>query len=178
MGPCDIIEQDGAASSTSAAHSVVTRMSKTKEQTTSIPNIGADGIPILPGARSEDTHATERLLALLVLSGLIAILSWYGCRGQGHQVVDVDDVSSHVVPYRVQFSTATWQDLAQIPGIGEVLARRIVDARNRGCQLETLDDLRAVHGIGPQKLIELGNYIEFSPTSRAASDRQHSESSE
>jgi competence protein ComEA len=43
-------------------------------------------------------------------------------------------------------------DLEALPGIGPVLAARIVAERGRGGPFATVDELRRVRGIGPKTL--------------------------
>lgn len=47
---------------------------------------------------------------------------------------------------------ATAADLRRLPGIGPVLATRIVEARETGGPFASIDDLRRVSGIGQSKL--------------------------
>jgi competence ComEA-like helix-hairpin-helix protein len=54
---------------------------------------------------------------------------------------------------RLELNRADAGALRALPGIGPVLAERIVAHRSRHGPFETLDDLRAVRGIGP-RLIE------------------------
>ena len=51
---------------------------------------------------------------------------------------------------RVNINTATADELTVLPGIGEVLAARIVDHREQNGPFERLDQLMAVSGIGPK----------------------------
>ena len=51
---------------------------------------------------------------------------------------------------RVNINTATADELTALPGIGEVLAARIVDHREHNGPFERLDQLMAVSGIGPK----------------------------
>ena len=62
-------------------------------------------------------------------------------------------------PHRVRLSTATAGELASLPGVGPVLAARIVAAR-AATGLARLDDLRAVRGIGDGVLEGLAPYVE------------------
>ena len=47
-------------------------------------------------------------------------------------------------------ASASAQDLAKLPGIGPVLAQRIVDRRERVGGFHSVEDLLAVPGIGPR----------------------------
>jgi prefoldin subunit 5 len=55
----------------------------------------------------------------------------------------------------VNLNTAEKDELAQVPGIGPVLAERIVEAR----PFASLDDARRVSGIGPSTLDKIAPYI-------------------
>lgn len=55
----------------------------------------------------------------------------------------------------LELNTATAQDLEALPGIGPVLAGRIVQHRETHGPYKSLDDLLAVPGIGKKKLARL-----------------------
>jgi len=52
-----------------------------------------------------------------------------------------------------------WPELAQLPGIGESLGRRIVESRRQDGPFIDHDDLRRVQGIGPRTLERLKPYL-------------------
>jgi competence protein ComEA len=59
----------------------------------------------------------------------------------------------------LDLNTATAADLDALPGIGPVLAKRIVDYRNAHGPFKKTDDLEMVSGIGPKKLEKIKPYL-------------------
>lgn len=59
----------------------------------------------------------------------------------------------------VNLNTATLADLQTLPGIGEVLAQRIVEYRDRHGGFRAVTDLRQVDGIGDAKFAQLKDRV-------------------
>lgn len=59
----------------------------------------------------------------------------------------------------VDINTAGVEELDQLPGIGTVLAGRIIAYREANGPFETVEDLLEVSGIGEAKLAELEGWI-------------------
>lgn len=64
-----------------------------------------------------------------------------------------------VAPARLHLNTATAADLDGLPGIGPVLAQRIVDHRSRHGPFTAVDELDDVPGIGPATAAELAELV-------------------
>jgi comEA protein len=60
---------------------------------------------------------------------------------------------------RVILSTATADELAQLPGIGPARARAIVEDRKLHGRYRSIDELRRVSGIGPATLDRLRGLV-------------------
>jgi len=60
---------------------------------------------------------------------------------------------------RVNLNTATVAELQTLPGIGAVLAERIVDYRTKHGQFRSVDELRQVDGIGDAKFAQLKDRV-------------------
>ena len=70
------------------------------------------------------------------------------------------DISSDTVPMtKVNINTAGIAQLMTLPGIGEVLAQRIVDYRLENGPFLTIYDLEKVEGIGEKTLENILPYI-------------------
>jgi competence protein ComEA len=63
----------------------------------------------------------------------------------------------------IDINRANEDELRALPGIGGVLAARIVEARERDGPFASLDDLRRVRGLGRAKLERLTSSIALSP---------------
>jgi len=59
----------------------------------------------------------------------------------------------------VDINTADAAELQKVPGIGEALARRIVEFREANGRFEKVDDLLNVRGIGVTSLEKLRPYL-------------------
>ncbi|MCJ7522237.1 MAG: ComEA family DNA-binding protein, partial [Dehalococcoidia bacterium] len=63
------------------------------------------------------------------------------------------------VPQKVNLNTAETLLLEALPGIGEVLAQRIIDYRSENGPFQQIDDLTKVEGIGPATFENLKDKI-------------------
>ncbi|MEJ5945735.1 helix-hairpin-helix domain-containing protein, partial [Pseudokineococcus basanitobsidens] len=64
-----------------------------------------------------------------------------------------------VPPGPVDLNTATEADLDALPGIGPVLARRILDVRAQLGAFSSVEELGEVSGIGESRLSELRELV-------------------
>jgi competence ComEA-like helix-hairpin-helix protein len=63
----------------------------------------------------------------------------------------------------VDINRATEDELRTLPGVGGVLAQRIVEARERDGPFTSLEDLRRVRGLGASKIEKLTAAIALRP---------------
>ena len=59
----------------------------------------------------------------------------------------------------INLNTATSEELQQVPGIGPVTADKILQMRKSYGAFKSVDDLRAVRGIGPKRLEKMRKYL-------------------
>lgn len=60
---------------------------------------------------------------------------------------------------RVNINTAKQTELQQLPGIGEAMAKRIVDYRKENGKFSSVEELKKVSGIGDSKFKDLKEYV-------------------
>lgn len=101
----------------------------------------------LPLLRRRD----QRVVAALVFLGAAGLAAWWiGGGGHRGELVDLDGIDRREVSFQVDLNAAEWPELAQLPGIGEVLAQRIVASREEEGPFHGPEALTRVHGIGPK----------------------------
>ncbi len=66
---------------------------------------------------------------------------------------------NHSYFFRVVINKADWPEFAELPELGETLARRIVDSRAAAGPFGDHDYLLRVNGIGPRTLEQLKPYL-------------------
>ena len=107
----------------------------------------------------------RRPVLLWALAGvtLTAALGWYILGGGPHELasgpLDTQALGGRSVP--LDMNAATAMELDELPGIGPVLAERIVAWREENGPFAGPDDLMAVEGIGPATYEDLAPYIGF-----------------
>lgn len=65
----------------------------------------------------------------------------------------------HFIDKKLNINAAGFDELVQLPGIGNTLAQRIIDYRESNGAYRTIDDLLKITGIGEAKLSGILDYI-------------------
>ena len=101
-------------------------------------------------------------MLLAIALGLMIV--WYGPDAwRGEATRAIDQATSRVPRFEVDLNTAPWPELAQLPGIGETVARRIVERRTQHGPFESIEQLREVSGIGAKTLDKIRPWIVAGP---------------
>lgn len=118
------------------------------------------------------TESDRRLLTVLLalMTALLTAHLWKESHRNRH-TIRVDHPQG-VYPYQVSLNSATWVEWAQLDGIGEKLARRIVAERELHGPFQSVDDLRRVKGIGPKTVEKLKPYVVVEPVPSSVSSDQ------
>jgi len=69
----------------------------------------------------------------------------------------------------VNINTATPEQLQTVPGIGPATAEKIIQMRRSYGAFKSVDDLRAIRGIGPKRLEKMRKYLTVGKPASAAS---------
>ena len=85
------------------------------------------------------------LLLAVVLASVGAIGVWHRVRPAAEPEAALDPALVH----RVDLNRADRDEIAALPGIGDVLASRVVASRSEEGEFERIESLARVHGIGP-----------------------------
>jgi competence protein ComEA len=102
----------------------------------------------------------QAAVASLVLLALVAMgMYWFIQGGHRGELIEIDRAKPLTARYLVDINAAEWPELAELPEIGEMLARRIVESRSAAGPFGDHDDLLRVNGIGPRTLDKLRPYL-------------------
>lgn len=106
------------------------------------------------------THQERKALlfigALLILGGLINYLLKIN-----PALLDSMQVNYSSECKTIDINNATKRDLIQLPGIGEVMASRIISFRDQNGPFRKIGDLKKVKGVGQKKLELMKDYIKL-----------------
>jgi competence protein ComEA len=111
--------------------------------------------------RGEVLHRADQAgVAALVLLALVALGCYYlahgGCRGE---LIDIEHAAPRRAKFLVDINRANWPEFAQLPGVGETLAKRIVKARSEHGPFRDQRQLLDIPGIGPSTLARMEPYL-------------------
>lgn len=63
----------------------------------------------------------------------------------------------------INLNTANAEQLQEVPGIGPATAEKILKMRKSYGPFKSVDDLRAIRGIGPKRLEKMRKYLTVAP---------------
>jgi competence protein ComEA len=85
--------------------------------------------------------------------------SWWLQGGPQGELIEIDRARPLHAQFLVNLNTADGPEFLQLPGIGEMLAQRIlVDRREQG-PFQSPEELTRVHGIGPKTMARIRPYL-------------------
>ena len=109
-------------------------------------------------------RADQATVAVLLALGLAFLgwkwIAWGGLQGQ---LIEIDREPPLKALFIVDINQADWPELAQVPGVGETLARRIVERRETLGPYADNQDLLEIQGIGPRTLDRMRPFLRGTP---------------
>ena len=84
---------------------------------------------------------------------------WIVQGGWQGRLIELNRLPPQTARFEVDINTAGWPELSQLPGIGEALARRIVQSREQEGPFVDQEELRRVRGIGPRTLERIKPFL-------------------
>lgn len=125
--------------------------------------------PRLMPLEREDRVFLGGLFAVLGILLLASVL-WYHC--DDRPLTQLESARDQKVPdVQIDVNHAGWAELALLPRVGEVLARRIVDFRDTKGPFMSVDELDNVKGIGPKVLDGIRPLLKSLPSSADTGER-------
>ncbi len=99
-------------------------------------------------------------LGTVTLLALVATAAYWLAHG-GHrgELIEIERPPAQRARFQLDLNQAAWPELALLPGIGETMARRIVESRHREGPFCDHTDLTRVPGIGPRTLERVKRYL-------------------
>jgi competence protein ComEA len=107
-------------------------------------------------------QAVVGAITLVALVGMAAY--WLAHGGASGRLIEIDRAASHPAHFQLDINEAGWPELSVLPGVGETLARRIVESRGEAGPFTELESLRRVRGIGPKTLERIRPYLRPVPS--------------
>lgn len=127
-------------------------------------------MPTWRGLRNIGLNQRERYVLMLLTAAFLAGsgVAWLrraqASRASLGVVTAGRDTTTVVVPAGpLDLNTATARQLDALPGIGPVIAARMVGYRERNGGFRSVNDLRRVPGIGPKRFAALQDLITVGP---------------
>ncbi len=95
---------------------------------------------------------------------IVASLGWIGASwvyqgGLQGRLIDIERTEQRPLSFQLDINRADTAEWSVLPGIGEMLAQRIVNSRRDNGPFHRHDDLLRVHGIGPRTLDRIRPYL-------------------
>lgn len=108
---------------------------------------------------------TDQIFVAVTAMILIACMAlhWARISGWGSQPVEIDRMPALQHEFSVEVNSGTWVEFMQLEGIGEILARRIVEDRETNGPFESIDEITRVKGIGAKTLAKMKPFLRFAP---------------
>ena len=112
-------------------------------------------------------RSDQAAVVLILLASTIAIVVAFSIDSFRHGgLIQIDRAREQDVHFQVDINSASWPELALLPGIGETRARQIVASREQDGPFVNIQDLERVEGIGPVTMERVQPFLLPIPVAR------------
>ncbi len=111
-------------------------------------------------------RSDQPLVAGFIACCLLGMIAYFLIQSTGSGgLIDIDEARPYNARFSVDINSASWPELANLPGIGETYARSIVQYREEHGAFGLHEELMEIPGIGPRTLVKLQPYLAPIPKS-------------
>lgn len=103
----------------------------------------------------------DRWFVLVCVTVILALMlvHWVRLAARGVAPIEIDRLGDKPYQFQIDINRATWVEWMQLEGIGETLARRIVEDREQRGPFGSVDDVNRVKGIGDKTLAAIRPFL-------------------
>jgi competence protein ComEA len=114
-------------------------------------------------------HTKDQVYVAVLTTVCLALIlgSWLYRGGISDRLIDIDRADPRPISFQLDINGAEWPEWTLLPGVGEVLAKRIVESRDSDGPFDDHADLLRVQGIGPRTLQRIEPYLMALPKTEA-----------
>jgi len=126
-----------------------------------VPSEDVDRGDSVPLPRFFLKRGDQLTAAVLTAIALLAMaIYWWQQGGLQGRLIEAEQLPTRKAEFLVDVNAAAWPELAQIPEIGETLAKRIVEYRLAHGPYRSLEALLDVPGIGPRTFERMRPFLQ------------------
>ena len=105
-------------------------------------------------------RADQAFVGVVLCLALVSLVAYWQIQSRkAGGLIEIDRATRQTATFQVDLNQAEWPEFAQLPGIGETLARRIVESRASAGPFISLEDVQRVNGIGPKTMERLRPFL-------------------
>jgi competence protein ComEA len=101
----------------------------------------------------------QRMIAAILCVAFIAVVGYWWIGSWRHGWIEIDSAERQTVEFQIDLNSAEWSEFSQLPGVGETLARRIVERRQQSGPYRNADELLKVQGVGKKTLERIKPFL-------------------